>query len=661
MTSLYGSGIFYGSGSFYVGAPFSPDEGIPQNLNFYRTSQDGIYVFWWGFSPEFISPSLAYSAFDLQLDTTPLFNSPNLVTFTSSIDTTASLVFTVTSVVDSTHLVVSSVAGMSNGDNIRQGSNSATITTVGLPFTVVTVTDSTHLVVSSTTGMTRGDIIVQGVNTTTITTVIDSTHLIVGNTGGWSSGSAADISVNQLVVNSTTGWVASGIITFQNGNVVKGFAVPVEARQQNVMQTWYAQVRTHTPSYISSWSAPLTWTIPQAVQQYYAEALMESLPDSHVYGKGDLLKPVNQRNSNLYLVENMYGNQFDQVYYTNFLTQTDNYIDLCVDEDLYQNFGIFFNFPKPTSMQYVDYRWILINLIKASLVGSTNEAIILTVQAFTGVPPIITNIRDDNDFFLITVQDPPVVATSGQTVFDTSRPFVDSTFVLEQLSTISVTSTVGFVVGPASDSTLLLASMPSSFMIVSILSGTELLISPLSNISNGDTIVQGVATTTITSHVVGGLVSSSNYTTDGVRGTWTMNSPQTAGTVFQATFNIEGSNYPSPLVFDSLEGATALTGLVTFTNGSTAVSGFGTTFTTQLLVGQEITDPTGVFLGTVGTIIDNTHLTLTDPWLGPTEVCTAYVLQYTDSQVPPPILWDKSTLAFGVLITILNPGEFALN
>ena len=529
MTSLYGSGVFYGSGAKYVGAPFSPDEGIPEDLRFYRTSQDGIYVFWWGFSPEFITPSLAFSAFDLQLDTSPLFTSPNLVTFTSSIDTTASLVFTVTSVTDATHLVVSSTTGMSGGDNIRQGSHSTTITTV---------TDGTHLVVAS-----------------------------------------------------TAGWVASNIITFQNGNVRKGFAVSVAARQEGIVQTWYARVRTHTPSFVSDWSFTLTWTIPQKVQQQYAEALMNSLPDSHVYGKGDLLKPLNQRNTNLWLVEDMYGNQFDQVYYANFLTQTDNYITLCVDENLFQNFGVLFSFPKPNSMQYVDYRWILMNLIQASLVGSTNEAIILTVQAFTGVPPDITPIRDENDFFLVTIQDNPIVPSGPQTVFHTSQPYIDASLVVEDITT-------------------------------------------------------------------GLLVPSSAYTTDGVQATWTMNVATTD--TLQAIFDVGNPLDPFPVIFDALNGATTLTGLVTFTNGSNNIGGSGTLFTSQLVVGNEITDPYGIYLGTIAHITDNTHAQLVNPWGGPTEVNTAYKLLYTDSQLPPPILWDQSTLKAGVLITIFNPGEFAL-
>jgi len=81
------------------------------------------------------------------------------------------------------------------------------IVTAGLPFTVTTVTDATHLVVSSTAGMTGGDTIVQGSNTTTITTVTDGTHLVVGSTVGWagSGASAVDTSVSQLIVNTTNG------------------------------------------------------------------------------------------------------------------------------------------------------------------------------------------------------------------------------------------------------------------------------------------------------------------------------------------------------------------------------------------------------------------------------------------------------------------------
>jgi hypothetical protein len=543
--SFFGSGVFYGSGSFYVGAFSAPADGIPQNLTFYRTSQDGVYVFWFGFLPSFITPSLASANFDLELDTVNTFNSPNLVTFSS-------------------------------------------------------------------------------------------------------------------------GSLVNPPITFQNGNVVKGFAVPVAARQEGIVQTWYARVRTHTPSYISDWSSTLTWTIPQKVQQKYAEALMNSLPDYHVYGKGDLLKPLNQRNTNLWLVEDMYGNQLDQVYYANFLTQTDNYITLCVDENLYQNFGVLFNFPKPNTMQFVDYRWILMNLIAASLVGSTNEAIILTIQSFTGVPPEITPIRDENDFFLNTIQDPP---TTQQLNSTTITSVIDSTH-------LKVASIEGWVPGAALDVT---TSVPFTVtdVIDDVTNGTQLVVSSTAGMAPGNTLNQSVFFTSqpfidaslVVEDITTGLLISNTptaqYVTDGARSNFTLILPTTPPVmktdILQATFGVGNPNDPFPVIFDALAGSTALTGLVTFTNGSTALSGSGTLFLTELTVGEEITDPHGIYLGEISGIADNTHATLLNPWAGPTEVVTAYRLLYTDLQVPPPILWDKSTLAWGVLITIFNPGHFALN
>jgi hypothetical protein len=466
---FFGSGIFYSSGNFYSGATTAAAQGIPLDLRFYRNTLDGIYTFWFGFDPSFITPALIAATFDLELDTDPAFISPNDVVFSN--------------------------------------------------------------------------------------------------------------------------FVGTPPITFQNGNVRKGFTVPVAARIDGIEQVWYARVRTHTGSFQSDWSQTLIWTIPQKVEQQYAENLMNSLPDAHVYGKGDLLLPVAQRNSNLYVVEDMYGNQLDKVFYENFLTQTDNYVDMCRDEFLQQNFGVLFNFPKPNTLQFVDYRWILMNLFLASLVGSTNEAIILTVQSFTGVPPAITNIRDLEDFFLITIQDDPIVPSGPQTVFNTSEPYIDATLVVEDITT-------------------------------------------------------------------GLLVPTSAYTTDGPLGIWTMNVATTD--TLQATFDVGNPNDPFPVVFDALDGVTLLTGNVTFNNGSNDIGGSGTLFLTELVVGDQITDLNGIYIGTIDQITSDTQAHLLLPWNGPTEVNIAYRLLYTDISLPPPVLFDRSTLKAGILITIFNPGAFVL-
>lgn len=384
-------------------------------------------------------------------------------------------------------------------------------------------------------------------------------------------------------------FTSSTAITYQDGNVWKGFAIPVAPRINATEQIWYARVSI-IDGISFGWSETLIWTIPQSWQQQTAETLMLSLPDAHVYGKGDLLLPVEDRNSNLYVVENMYANQFDAAYYENFLTQTDNFIALCRDENLYSIYGVLFDFPKPVSMVPVDYRGILRALMSASLVGSTNGALDYICRAFTGITPLLIPVRDFNEFFLSVVQDDPITPVSGQTIFNTTYPFLDATLVIENLTT-------------------------------------------------------------------GLIVPDSDYESDGINSSWTLFTPTTD--VLQATYDISAN---PPLIFDSLEGATTLTGTVTFTNDSVLVTGAGTLFLSELAVGDQISDEDGIYIGTILSIDDDENLTLVDEWFGITEsISNAIKLQYTDLEVPPPILWTSQSLAFAIEIDVRNPAFFTLD
>lgn len=70
--------------------------------------------------------------------------------------------------------------------------NSITVLFVtSVAFTVTTVTDGTHLVISSAAGLFVGQTIKQGTHATTITTITDATHIVVGSTTSWTGAGAA--------------------------------------------------------------------------------------------------------------------------------------------------------------------------------------------------------------------------------------------------------------------------------------------------------------------------------------------------------------------------------------------------------------------------------------------------------------------------------------
>lgn len=476
MVNYYGGGPDnkYGSGAFYGASTVSTIPVIPINLQFYRTTQDGVYTFYWTFQPANISATIASFDYALELDTDPSFTSPNLVSFTS---------------------------------------------------------------VSA--------------------------------------------------------------ITYQNGNVWKGYTVPVAARIDEVTQTWYARVRIFSGSDFGDWSTVLIWTIPQKWQLQSAEDLMRSLPDNHVYGKGDLLKPVNQRKTNLWLVENMYGAQFDAAYYENFLTQTDNYIALVRDEFLYQNFGVLFNYPKPNIQTFVEYRQTLKQLILGSLNGSTLEPVLGVIQTFTGVPPLIQNIRDLNDFFLNLIQ-------QGTPNSNVGAPYTEAGNGIRTAFHVQY----------------------------------EFLAGTMSLFKNGVLLTPGI-----------------DFNEDDALPGFNTTTPPLSSDVLIVFYQVGKAGDPRPILFDPTNTVT-LSGTISYTKGSLDVVGTGTSFVSQLISGDILIDTVSGYYAKVFDVETNTTLKLDLAWGGPTETVPGFKATYS---VSPIVLWDKGTLAFGVIITVLNPADFDID
>lgn len=466
-------------------------------------------------------------------------------------------------------------------------------------------------------------------------------------------------SPNLVTFDSTTA------ITFQNGDVRKGFAVPVATRLDNETQTWYARVRSKSGFTTSAWSLILVWEILRRWELQESEALLNNLPDYHVYNKEDLLKAVQDRKTKLYTVCNMYGREFDQNYLEDTLTATNNYVDLCRDEQLFDNFGTFFDFPRPQTEAFVQYRLNLENLILASLIGGTLDAVIRVIRSFTGVAPLIQLIRDRNDFFLTTQLETPTPAPDGAT----TNFIVSSDYVIGSLVVLKN----GLVLSPGTDYTEN-HSLPGFTMSVAPTLGSTLQVffdvgsagspDPVIFDLSDRTALSGTVTFTNNSLSVTG-VGTAFQTELQVGRVITDSAGMVLGTVNQivsnTSLNLEdpwiGSTGAGTAYKINFNGTTHISGTVSFVSGSPAVSGSGTNFTTELSPGDTITDDAGSVTGVIQTISTDVALTLTSNWTGSTASNTnARKLIYSE-----PILWDKHSLAYGFIIVVRNPGLFDLD
>lgn len=200
---------------------------------------------------------------------------------------------------------------------------------------------------------------------------------------------------------SPTSYFSSTAINYQNGVLVKGYEIAVPSRLDKQEQIMYARVRTKFgETSFSTFSDSIQFTIFPKFTLDYNEKLLDALPDEHVYNKDVLKQPILSRNTVIYsLVYGMYADNMDKFKLQELLLKTDIFVDLVRDEQLFDNFGFFFDFDKPLDLQPVEYRTVVRALINAALTGSTLQAINYILVSFTGVRPLITLIRNLDEGF----------------------------------------------------------------------------------------------------------------------------------------------------------------------------------------------------------------------------------------------------------------------
>ena len=458
-------------------------------------------------------------------------------------------------------------------------------------------------------------------------------------------------------------------LTYQNGNVRKGAAIMVNLRQDGTEQTWYWRVRTKS-GFIPSlfWSNTAQFTILKKFEVAAAEALLNNLPDYHVYGKSDLRRAVGERSSKLYKICNMYGKEFDQSELENILTTTNNYISLCRDEQLFQNFGYFFSYIKPQQQTAVEYRNALKNLLLGSLQGGTFSAIRRVVKSFTGVTPILQAIKDRNEFFLSTILEDPIGAIDGvNTSFLVSQEYTAGTLVVllngvpqdpgqdfqelpfEPGFTMTVAPMLGDVITVVFD----IGDRTDPLPVVLDLTDRAILTGSF-NFEHGSRILTGSGTL-FTTEVQPGMILVDTEGMAFVIVESIQDDENLTAKNFWVGATSTGAGYK--LNYNS---SRHITGEVTFNTGSNIVNGFATAFTNEIAVGNTIMDDYGN-TGIVDSITNDGVLVLTANW-APVYVpitnqtsVNARILTYDDM-----VTWGKSALASGLVIQVLNPGHFNL-
>lgn len=444
--ALY-STILYGSGNFYTGS----GEDKPIELNFYRTDTDNQYVFHWTFQQAFISPLIKGFDYQLQLDTDPNFSAPvtyetsteaaaiqvsgysksgesaatNIgVGLTLDIDIDADQVQTIILAVNVTGATIAAdiqakVQALIANDPAKQGSynsftatfnatnNQYTLTSGGVGLTSSVVITGGTAATALKLGVAAGGTDVIG--NATVLSQLPRRVLIVENTSTTFLDVTSTASVpgpDQYRVNLSTGVLtfndsnvgdtiaivfvpdtSGDIVQYQRGNVAKGFTIPIFDRIDTDRLTFYARIRIKDMLTYGPYSDVLTAQTLALTIKDTADRLLNYLPDRHVYPTDEAYKPLADRTTNLAVIYETYAREFDRLFLEKEHTIRDPRQERMRDPRLYNILGVRYSYPKPSTMEFVDYRIVVSNVKAAQLNGGTYDAAKLVGRAFTGVDP----------------------------------------------------------------------------------------------------------------------------------------------------------------------------------------------------------------------------------------------------------------------------------
>jgi hypothetical protein len=563
-------------------------------------------------------------------------------------DTVRDVMFYVTAVLDMTHLQVYpyySTRQMQVGDVLTQ--TAARDVTAGIPFSIQSVTDGTHIVVNNTTGMNPGDTISQYptyvsglINyavSTTITTVTDATHLVVGNSVGFNSVSTTItqiVSDNQVAVVSTTGWSAT-----DEGDHVTGFnyqnalAITGDPRSgtylPNFPGTGFQRNRAFT--YVYEWGTSQANGTISAVS--YNQGF---IPQATNNGSAFMIGRVPEMtNLPWYQYLGWFNGAQKQLY---FVSQSGG-LGSTLNNMVVVNHNDFSLVQQKTLARGATQLLYGINSLKDMVYTAIDGYIYGVYNYTTGNPNTlfmqrvldVTTAQDTTaplTFTIVTVADlthMTVNNTSGMSPGDTLTQGSATTTITTVVDSthLVVGNTTGFNVMqfgiPANDTT---HSVP--FILNYIPNGSQMYISNSAGMSNGDTITQGTATTTITSISSANLINVGS-TAGFTDGTFKVNySTQFGGNFIQfsggtpRTF-FSDNNFIYSLIEDNQGQSVAMLTInpLTIAVDSTVNVPFSVTTVTDL-THLVVTNTTGMHNGdtitqnghttTITTVTDATHL-----------------------------------------------------
>jgi hypothetical protein len=192
-----------------------------------------------------------------------------------------------------------------------------------------------------------------------------------------------------------------GFFNYRRGQLVFAYEIVMPMRQPNLETPYWWKVRIISPTLESVYSDPELVLRDQSLHREITASLFGKIPDDNAYTK-------DANSTNVYTLMKEFARQIELMRFEAKRTKNDIYIDKTRDENVYNNFGILYEYKKPTNVTPAEYKEQIRRIKEAFELAGTIGALNIFLQVFTCEEETLTLIRSLTGFRIFDATDFPL-------------------------------------------------------------------------------------------------------------------------------------------------------------------------------------------------------------------------------------------------------------
>lgn len=189
-----------------------------------------------------------------------------------------------------------------------------------------------------------------------------------------------------------------GFSNYRRGQLVFAYEIIMPPRQPDLTTPYWWKVKVLSNELESDYSEPKLILRDESLHKEITESLFGKLPDENSYTK-------DTKSTNVFTLMKEFGRQIEKMRFEAKRTKNDVYFDKARDTSIYNNFGVLYEYKKPSNITPQEYREQVRRIAEAFDLAGTVGALNILLEVFTCQEETLTLIRSLTGFRIFSKAD----------------------------------------------------------------------------------------------------------------------------------------------------------------------------------------------------------------------------------------------------------------